>query len=256
MPQTITNFYAVTGGKLLLEDGKTVDPLDSPAAAAEVPRELKATLRRLHRQPEHPAAEPQPDVQAPEGIHPARRSGPTPKAMVVTYNRSLKVKRRFTSEARATFSERSSRPSSRPAAGRRSSGERTRHPLAHQRCARPTTEAIRCRAHVLAVAAQRPRVHRRRDQDDARTASPGRGAQDLPLRVGGSARPRRDTSSSTRSRRSSRTDAATLRDVRLRHEHQVRSIVQAANANGVTICALDASGLRRPTSWSRPRTGT
>jgi hypothetical protein len=40
--QKITNFYAVSGGKVLLEDGTTV-PLDAPATPdAEVPRELKA----------------------------------------------------------------------------------------------------------------------------------------------------------------------------------------------------------------------
>ena len=62
VPQTITNFYAVSGGKLLLEDGKTVS-IDEPAAAESVPGGAEGAVRHLHRQPEHPAAEPQPDVQ-------------------------------------------------------------------------------------------------------------------------------------------------------------------------------------------------
>jgi VWFA-related protein len=96
VPQAITNFYAVAGGKLLLEDGKTV-PLDSPAAEAEVPRELKTRyivyIDNLNIQPQNRNRM---FKRLKEFI--SANVGPHAEAMVVTYNRSLKVKRRFTSE--------------------------------------------------------------------------------------------------------------------------------------------------------------
>lgn len=96
VPQTITNFYAVAGGKLLLEDGKTV-PLDSPAAETEVPRELKTRyvvyIDNLNIQPQNRNRM---FKRLKEFI--SANVGPQAEAMVVTYNRSLKVKRRFTSE--------------------------------------------------------------------------------------------------------------------------------------------------------------
>jgi VWFA-related protein len=96
VPQAITNFYAVAGGKLLLEDGKTV-PLDSPASEAEVPRELKTRyivyIDNLNIQPQNRNRM---FKRLKEFI--SANVGPHAEAMVVTYNRSLKVKRRFTSE--------------------------------------------------------------------------------------------------------------------------------------------------------------
>ncbi|HEX9148969.1 MAG TPA: VWA domain-containing protein, partial [Thermoanaerobaculia bacterium] len=96
VPQAITNFYAVAGGKLLLEDGKTV-PLDSPAAEAEVPRELKTRyivyIDNLNIQPQNRNRM---FKRLKEFI--SANVGPHAEAMVVTYTRSLKVKRRFTSE--------------------------------------------------------------------------------------------------------------------------------------------------------------
>jgi VWFA-related protein len=96
VPQTITNFYAVAGGKLLLEDGKTV-PLDSPAVQEEVPRELKTRyivyIDNLNIQPQNRNRM---FKRLKEFIE--ANVGPHAEAMVVTYNRSLKVKRRFTSE--------------------------------------------------------------------------------------------------------------------------------------------------------------
>ena len=39
IPQTITNFYAVAGGKVLLEDGKSIPLEQADEPAAEVPAE-------------------------------------------------------------------------------------------------------------------------------------------------------------------------------------------------------------------------
>ena len=96
VPQTITNFYAVSGGKLLLEDGKEI-PIDSPAVAAEIPRELTTRyiiyIDNLNIQPQNRNRM---FKRLKEFV--SANVGPQAEAMVVTYNRSLKVKRKFTSE--------------------------------------------------------------------------------------------------------------------------------------------------------------
>lgn len=94
--QTITNFYAVTGGKVLLEDGKSI-PLDSAAAAAEVPRELKGRyifyVDNLNIQPmNRNRMFKRLKEFIPEAI------GPNAEGMIVTFNRSVKVRRPFTSD--------------------------------------------------------------------------------------------------------------------------------------------------------------
>jgi VWFA-related protein len=97
LPQKITNFYAVTGGKVLLDDGKVVG-LDSPEAQAEIPAELKARyilfIDNLNLQPQNRNRM---FKRLEEFVQ--QTIGPRAEAMVVTYNRSLKVKRKFTSEA-------------------------------------------------------------------------------------------------------------------------------------------------------------
>ena len=96
VPQVISNFYAVTGGKVLLEDGKVV-PLDSPAAAAEIPTQLKARyIVYIDNQNIQPQNRNRMFKRLKEFL--STTVGPQAEAMVVTYNRSLKVKRRFTSE--------------------------------------------------------------------------------------------------------------------------------------------------------------
>ena len=96
VPQVISNFYAVSGGKVLLEDGKTV-PLDSPAAAAEIPSQLKARyivfIDNVNIQPQNRNRM---FKRLKEFL--TANVGPQAEAMVVTYNRSLKIKQKFTSE--------------------------------------------------------------------------------------------------------------------------------------------------------------
>lgn len=97
MAQKITNFYSVSGGRVLLEDGTTV-PLDAPEAAPEVPRELKAHyifyIDNLNIQPQNRNRMFRRLKEfIPQAI------GPNAEGMVVTYNRSLKVRRPFTSDA-------------------------------------------------------------------------------------------------------------------------------------------------------------
>lgn len=96
VPQPITNFYAVTGGKVLLEDGKTVS-IEEPAAATELPSQLKTRyvfyIDNLNIQPQNRNRM---FKRLKEFVR--ESVGPQAEAMVVTYNRSLKVKQRFTSD--------------------------------------------------------------------------------------------------------------------------------------------------------------
>ncbi|MFN2385136.1 MAG: VWA domain-containing protein [Thermoanaerobaculia bacterium] len=96
VPQQITNFYAVTGGKVVLEDGKTVS-LEEPAAEEELPAQLKTRyvfyIDNLNIQPQNRNRM---FKRLKEFVR--ESVGPHSEAMVVTYNRSLKVKQRFTSD--------------------------------------------------------------------------------------------------------------------------------------------------------------
>ncbi len=96
-PQKISNFYAVSGGKVLLDDGKVVG-LDSPEAKAEIPAELKAKyvlfIDNLNIQPQNRNRMFKSLEEFVKQTIGARAEG-----MVVSYNRSLKVRRKFTSEA-------------------------------------------------------------------------------------------------------------------------------------------------------------
>ncbi len=95
--QPITNFYAVSGGKVMLEDGKLV-ALDAPDAQGEVPGQLKARyilyIDNLNIQPQNRNRM---FKRLKEFVQ--ETIGPRAEAMVVTFNRSLKVKRKFTTDA-------------------------------------------------------------------------------------------------------------------------------------------------------------
>jgi VWFA-related protein len=97
VPQTITNFYAVDGTKVTLEDGKTI-LLDSPEAKQEAPPEIKARyvlfIDNLNIQPQNRNRM---FKSLKEFV--AKNVGPRAEAEVVTYNRSLKIAQKFTPEA-------------------------------------------------------------------------------------------------------------------------------------------------------------
>jgi VWFA-related protein len=102
IPQTITNFYAVTGGRVLLEDGQTVslaEPAPTPGAEkAEVPQELQVRyvlyIDNLNILPQDRNRM---FKRLKEFV--TQTVGKQAEAMVVTFNRSLKVRRKFTSDS-------------------------------------------------------------------------------------------------------------------------------------------------------------
>ncbi|HKB71267.1 MAG TPA: VWA domain-containing protein [Thermoanaerobaculia bacterium] len=99
IPQPITNFYAVTGGRTILADGSEISLSSppAPAAAAEIPAALKAkyvvyvdnlNIHPLHR------------TRVFRSVYDFldKAIGPNAEGMVMTFNRSLKVRQKFTSE--------------------------------------------------------------------------------------------------------------------------------------------------------------
>jgi VWFA-related protein len=97
IPQPVTNFYAVDGLKVTFEDGKTIR-LDAPEGQEEVPREVKARyilyIDNLNIQPQNRNRM---FKSLKEFV--AQTVGSRAEAEVIAYNRSLKTKQRFTNEA-------------------------------------------------------------------------------------------------------------------------------------------------------------
>jgi VWFA-related protein len=96
IPQPVTNFYAVDGLKVTFEDGKTIR-LDSPDGQ-EAPREVKARyilyIDNLNIQPQNRNRM---FKSLKEFV--TQSVGARAEAEVITYNRSLKTKQKFTNEA-------------------------------------------------------------------------------------------------------------------------------------------------------------
>jgi VWFA-related protein len=97
IPQPVTNFYAVDGQKVTFEDGKTIR-LDSPEGKDETPREVKARyilyIDNLNIQPQNRNRM---FKSLKEFV--SQSVGSRAEAEVITYNRSLKTKQKFTNEA-------------------------------------------------------------------------------------------------------------------------------------------------------------
>jgi VWFA-related protein len=96
LPQKITNFYAVSGGKVLFEDGTSV-PFDvKEAAAPEVPAVVQAHyIFYVDNQNIQPQNRNRMFKRLKEFI--TESVGPNAEGMIVTYNRSLKTRKGFTS---------------------------------------------------------------------------------------------------------------------------------------------------------------
>ena len=96
-PQVVENFYAVGGGRVTFGDGKS-EPLETAEAQGALPAEMKTRLiiyvDNLNIQPQNRNRM---FKRLKEFV--AQNVGPRTEAEVITYNRSLKVKRKFTSDA-------------------------------------------------------------------------------------------------------------------------------------------------------------
>jgi VWFA-related protein len=237
IPQVVTNFYAVTGGKVLLEDGKTV-PLDSPEAVAEVPRQLKTRyivyIDNLNIQPQNRNRM---FKRLKEFL--SATVGPQAEAMVVTYNRSLKVKRKFTSEKGDVLSA-VEQTEMETGGGTTQAGERkdTLSRINDAQSAGEATQIARTYAQSLRNDIQFA-VDALKTTLDGLSGVEGRKifiyvSEGLPASAGAElfdAITRKFSGSST------------LESIEFDLNSKYAAIAQAANANGVTIWALDASGL-------------
>ena len=238
VPQAITNFYAVAGGKVLLEDGKTI-PIDAPEAAESLPAQLKTRyviyIDNLNIQPQNRNRM---FKRLKEFITTA--VGPHAEAMVVTYNRSLKVKRRFTSE-RGDVLAAIENTEMDTGGGTPQASER-KDALARINEARSEEEALR----VARSYAQSLRNDLQFAVDAMKTTLNGLAgvegrkifvyvSEGLPSSAGAElfdAVSQKFTGGH-----------AALETVEFNMNSNYLSLVQSANANGVTIWALDASGL-------------
>jgi VWFA-related protein len=238
VPQAITNFYAVAGGKLLLEDGKTI-PIDSPAAATEVPRELKTRyivyIDNLNIQPQNRNRM---FKRLKEFI--STNVGPQAEAMVVTYNRSLKVKRRFTSEKGDVLAA-IEQTELETGGGTTLAGER-RDAISQINDAQTEDQAIRiARSHSQSLRNDLQfTVDAFKTSLNALAGVEGRKifiyvSEGLPASAGAELF---DTIA-----KKFPGGRGTLENLDFDMNTKYASLVQAANANGVTIWALDASGL-------------
>ena len=96
LPQKITNFYAVSGGKVLFEDGTSVTFDVKEAAAPDVPAAVQAHyIFYVDNQNIQPQNRNRMFKRLKEFITEA--VGPNAEGMIVTYNRSLKTRKGFTS---------------------------------------------------------------------------------------------------------------------------------------------------------------
>jgi VWFA-related protein len=97
VPQPLTNFYAVSGGRTALDDGTEISLSEEPKRPEDIPPTLKVkyiiyvdnlNIAPLHR------------TRVFKSVFPfvEKAVGPNSEAMVVTHNRSLKVRQRFTSD--------------------------------------------------------------------------------------------------------------------------------------------------------------
>jgi VWFA-related protein len=96
VPQKITNFYAVSGGKVLFEDGTSV-PFDvKEPAAPQIPQTVQAHyVFYIDNQNIQPQTRNRMFKRLKEFIQ--QSVGPNAEGMIVTYARSLKVRKSFTS---------------------------------------------------------------------------------------------------------------------------------------------------------------
>ncbi|HSS45566.1 MAG TPA: VWA domain-containing protein [Thermoanaerobaculia bacterium] len=238
VPQKITNLYAVSGGKVVLEDGKLV-ALDAPEAPAEAPRELKARyviyVDNLTVQPQNRNRM---FKRLKEFV--LQTIGPGAEAMVVTYNRSLKVRRKFTSDANDIVGA-LEEIEHQTGAGTTMMGERrdntqrindTQSPDEAFQIARAYSQSLRNDVEFDAEAI--------RNTVNSLAGLDGRKvlvyvSEGLPETAG--------LELYDLIQRKFMSQGATMEQMEFNMTSRYAAIVQAANAQGVTIWALDTSGL-------------
>jgi VWFA-related protein len=237
--QPISNFYAVSGGKVLLEDGKVLG-LDDPAAREDLPAEVKARyiifIDNLNIQPQNRNRM---FGRLKEWV--AQTIGKNAEAMVVTWNRSVKVRRKFTSEGGDVVGlldqiELETGGRSSFAAERRDALQRiddSQSAAEGQQIARQFAESVRSDIRFT--------IDALKDTINGLAGVSGRKtliyvSEGLPSTVG------IELYDAVQQKYREQTNS--LEQFEFNMDTQYATIVQAANAQGVTLWPLDASGLQ------------
>ncbi len=238
VPQPIANFYAVDGPRVTFEDGKTIR-LDTPEGKEEAPPDVKARyvlyIDNLNIQPQNRNRM---FKSLKEFV--GQAIGPRVEAQVITYNRSLKVKQKFTPEAGLIVG--ALEDIERETGGGTSLVGERRDALQRINDARSAGEA----SHIARTFARSLVNDIQFDVDAIKSTLnslagiEGRKvlvyvSEGLPSTAGYELF---DTI-----QRKFRENASTLEQFEFDLNAKYASIVQSANAQGVTIWALDASGL-------------
>ena len=237
MPQAISNFYACRAARSFLEDGKTVPRIRRPPS--EIPSQLKARyivfIDNLNIQPQNRNRM---FKRLKEFL--TANVGPQAEAMVVTYNRSLKIKQKFTSEKGDVLSA-VEQTEMETGGGTTLAGER-RDALQRINDSKSETEAIQvARSH-----AQSLRNDLQFAVDSFKTTLNGLAgvegrkvfiyvSEGLPASAGA------ELFETIRQKYPG--GSSSLESLEFDMNSRYATIAQAANSNGVTIFALDASGL-------------
>jgi VWFA-related protein len=240
IPQKITNFYAVSGGKVLFEDGTSV-PFDvKEPAGPQVPAIVQAHyVFYIDNQNIQPQTRNRMFKRLKEFIQ--ESVGPNAEGMIVTYARSLKVRKNFTShpnELLATLEEieldtgggTNSLADQRDALQRindaKSSAEAQNYALSYSKSLRNdiefTTDAIVDTISSLAG------LQGRKNLVYVSEGLPATAGLELFEAI----------------REKFQDPSASMQEFDYDLSSRYMKIITAANANGVTIYALDASGLQ------------
>ncbi len=240
LPQKISNFYAVSGGKVLLDDGKVVE-LDSPEAKVEIPAELKARyllfIDNLNIQPQNRNRmfkSLEEFVRQTIGSH--------AEGMVVSYNRSLKTRRKFTSEPSeiiATLDE----IERETGGGTTLAGER--RDALHQIDEAQSSDQAMAVARTYARSLRNDlefTVDALKNTMNSLAGIDGRKVL-VYVSEGLPATPGAELYDMIQKKYADQAGGSTLEQFEFDMNSKYAGIVRAANANGITIWPLDASGL-------------
>ncbi len=242
VPQPVTNFYAVDGTKVTLEDGKTIE-LDSPEAKEQAPADVMARyvlyIDNLNIQPQNRNRM---FKRLEEFVN--QTVGRRAEAEVIAYNRSLKTKQRFTSEAGQVIAalddiEKETGGGTSLVGERRDAVQRINDATS----ADEATQIARNYARSLVNDLQFD-IDAMKQVFEGLSGLAGRKvfvyvSEGLPATAGAELY---DTIQSK-----FRENASTLEQFEFDMNAKYASVAQAANAQGVTFWALDASGLTTDT---------
>ncbi len=238
VPQTVENFYAVGGGKVTFGDGKS-EPLEAVEARGDFPQEIKARfilyVDNLNISPQNRNR-----MFGKLKDFVSKNVGPRAEAEVITFNRSLKVRRKFTADPTEILAaleeiERETGGGTSTAGERRDSLHRideSRSPDEGLQIARQYARSLRNDLEFD--------VEALKNTLNALAGVKGRKvlvyvSEGLPATAG------MDLFDAVQKKYQQAT--STLEAFEFDMSGKYTGIIQAANAQGVTIWALDASGL-------------